>query len=282
MTIPAAIVAVGIGLWLTAPDRVEADKFAGLQGDPVHGERVFTAAGCASCHHDKAGEDKLVLSGGQAFASDFGTFYAPNISPGAEGLAGWTLTDFANAVTRGVSPEGQHYYPAFPYTAYNKMSDQDVADLWAYVQTLPVSSTPSKAHDVGFPFNIRRSVGGWKLLFLSDDWVLDVAPDLERGRYLVEALAHCAECHTPRNPVGALDTSRWMAGAPNPSGQGTIPALTSDKLKWSAEDIAYYLESGFTPEYDSVGGHMAEVVSNFAKLSAEDRAAVAAYVKALP
>ena len=282
MTIPVAIVAAGVGLWVTAPDRVDADKFAGLQGDPVHGERVFTAAGCASCHHDKAGEDKLVLSGGQAFASDFGTFYAPNISPGAEGLAGWTLTDFANAVTRGVSPEGQHYYPAFPYTAYNKMSDQDVADLWAYVQTLPVSSTPSKAHDVGFPFNIRRSVGGWKLLFLSDDWVLDVAPDLERGRYLVEALAHCAECHTPRNPVGALDTSRWMAGAPNPSGQGTIPALTSDKLKWSAEDIAYYLESGFTPEYDSVGGHMAEVVSNFAKLSAEDRAAVAAYVKALP
>ncbi|MGR3578507.1 MAG: c-type cytochrome, partial [Sagittula sp.] len=130
-------------------------------------------------------------------------------------------------------------------------------------------------------FNIRRSLGGWKLLFFSDDYVMP-AGDNERGRYLAETLAHCGECHTPRNALGGLDKGRWLAGAPNPSGQGTIPALTPDKLTWSATDVAYYLETGFTPDFDSVGGHMAEVVDNFSKLSAEDRTAVANYIKALP
>jgi mono/diheme cytochrome c family protein len=244
---------------------------------------VFTASGCASCHYAPDSDDKLALTGGQAFPSDFGTFHAPNISPDPEhGIGGWTLAQFADAVTRGVSPEGAHYYPAFPYTAYVRMTDGDLADLWAYMQTLPPQAVPSKPHEVGFPFNIRRSVGGWKLLNLDDGWVLDVPPELERGRYLVEALAHCAECHTPRDALGGLDTARWMAGAPNPSGRGMIPPLTPDKLTWSATDIAYYLETGFTPDFDSVGGHMAAVVSNFGKLTAEDRAAVAAYVKALP
>ncbi|SMX48343.1 cytochrome c [Maliponia aquimaris] len=282
LVVLAAIVAAGIGLWVTAPDRVDPARFAGLTADTTRGQAVFTAAGCASCHHTKGDENKLVLTGGMEFVSDFGTFYAPNISPSPAGIGGWTFDDFANAVTRGVSPEGQHYYPAFPYTAYTKMKDQDVVDLWAYIQTLPPSDVASKPHDVGFPFNIRRSVGGWKFLFMSDAYVMDVPPDLERGRYLVEALAHCAECHTPRNPVGALDKSRWMGGAPNPSGKGTIPRLTPDKFDWSADDVAYYLETGFTPSFDAVGGHMAEVVENFSQLPAEDRRAVAAYVKALP
>ena len=282
LLVPAALLAAGTGLWLTAPDRVDPDRFAALDGDAARGDAVFTAAGCASCHHAPGAQDKTALTGGQGFASDFGTFYAPNISPDAtHGIGGWTLVDFANAVTRGTSPGGQHYYPAFPYTAYQHMTDRDVADLWAYMMTLPPQAEPSRPHDVGFPFNIRRSVGGWKFLFMTDDWVLDVPPDLERGRYLVEALAHCGECHTPRNALGALDRNRWMAGAPNPSGSGTIPALTPDRLTWSAQDIAYYLETGFTPDFDSVGGHMAEVVTNFSQLSAEDRAAVAAYVKAL-
>jgi mono/diheme cytochrome c family protein len=279
--VPIAIIAVGIGLWLTAPSRVDAARFEALTGDPARGETVFTAAGCASCHHEPESEDKLVLAGGQAFPSDFGTFYAPNISPSEAGIGGWSIVDLANAVTRGVSPEGEHLYPAFPYTSYTKMEDQDVADLHAYIMSLEPSDTASKPHDVGFPFNIRRSLGGWKLLFFSDDYVMP-AGDNERGRYLAETLAHCGECHTPRNALGGLDKGRWLAGAPNPSGQGTIPALTPDKLTWSATDVAYYLETGFTPDFDSVGGHMAEVVDNFSKLSAEDRTAVANYIKALP
>lgn len=279
--VPIAIIAVGIGLWLTAPSRVDAARFEALTGDPARGETVFTAAGCASCHHAPDSEDKLVLAGGQAFPSDFGTFYAPNISPSEAGIGGWSIVDLANAVTRGVSPEGEHLYPAFPYTSYTKMEDQDVADLHAYIMSLEPSDTASKPHDVGFPFNIRRSLGGWKLLFFSDDYVMP-AGDNERGRYLAETLAHCGECHTPRNALGGLDKGRWLAGAPNPSGQGTIPALTPDKLTWSVTDVAYYLETGFTPDFDSVGGHMAEVVDNFSKLSAEDRTAVANYIKALP
>ena len=134
------------------------------------------------------------------------------------------------------------------------------------------------------PFNVRRGLGLWKRLFFDDAWVMTEAEgqDLTRGRYLVEALAHCGECHTPRNALGALDRSAWLTGAPNPNGDGTIPGLTPDKLDWSATDIAYYLETGFTPDFDSVGGHMVEVVENFGQLSEADRTAVAAYLKALP
>ncbi|MFZ5963775.1 c-type cytochrome [Thalassococcus sp. BH17M4-6] len=278
---------VGAGHWLTRAVPVEAADYTSLSGDVTRGETLFTAAGCASCHHapDAEGDAKLVLAGGQRFASDFGTFIAPNISPDADaGIGGWSLPQFASAVTRGVSPGGQHYYPAFPYTAYTHLPPQDVADLWAYLQTLPADGTASQPHEVGFPFNIRRSVGVWKTLYLSDDWVVTAAetPEVQRGRKLVEALAHCGECHTPRTALGGLDRDRWLAGAPNPNGKGTIPALTPDELDWSATDIAYYLETGFTPDFDSAGGHMVAVVENFAKLSGEDRAAVAAYLKALP
>jgi len=141
-----------------------------------------------------------------------------------------------------------------------------------------VSSQP---HELGFPFSIRRGLGLWKRINLRPDWVLqDVAtPELERGRYLVEALGHCAECHTPRNAIGGLDISQWMQGAPNPSGQGTIPAISPDNLDWAAADIAYYLETGLTPDFDSAGGQMVKVIEGTAKLSPDDRQAIAAYLK---
>ena len=281
----AAVVAAGAGLWLTRAKTEDPAHFAGLSGDSDAGKLVFIAAGCASCHHAPRSEDKLVLSGGQTFQTPFGDFIAPNISPHPEaGIGSWSLADLATALRQGTSPEGRHYYPAFPYGAYTRMTDRQIADLWAFMQTLPPDPTPSGAHDLGFPFNIRRSVGGWKLLFLNDDWVVADAPtpELERGRELVEALAHCGECHTPRNALGGLRTDAWLTGAPNPAGKGTIPPLTPDKLDWSAGDIAYYLETGFTPDYDSAGGHMVAVIENFAQLPKEDRAAVAAYLKALP
>ncbi|MCH2093819.1 MAG: cytochrome c [Rhodobacteraceae bacterium] len=282
----AAVLAAGIGLWLTRATPLPHDTFAGLTGDAARGAQVFAAAGCASCHAaPKAqGDAKLVLAGGQRFVSDFGTFLAPNISSdNTHGIGGWSLNDFGTAVMRGVSPEGHHYYPAFPYAAYAKMTQQDLVDLWSYVQTLPASDTPSQPHEIGFPFSVRRSVGGWKLLFSKETWEMDApTPELERGRYLVEALAHCGECHTPRNALGGFQTGKWLAGAPNPSGQGNVPALTPNVLTWDAADIAYYLESGFTPEFDSAGGHMVAVIENFAVLPAQDRAAVAAYIKALP
>ncbi len=272
---------------LTRPAPLDPEFGSGLVADAQAGALVFAAAGCVSCHAapEAGGEDILKLAGGHAFASDFGTFYAPNISPDAgAGIGSWTLPEFARALQAGVSPGGQHYYPAFPYTAYAHMEPQDVADLWAYMQTLPTDATPSRAHDVGFPFNIRRSLGGWKLLFAKEDYVLagDLSEQVQRGRYLVEGLAHCGECHTPRNALGGIDRSAWLGGAPNPSGKGRIPNITPGQLQWSEDEIIEYLTSGFTPDFDSAGGEMASVISNMAQLPEADRAAIAAYLKAVP
>ena len=280
-----AVAAAGFVLTRAAP--LDADRFDSIDGDASRGETVFIASGCASCHAapDAEGDGKRVLAGGQRFDTDFGTFAAPNISPDREaGIGDWTVTEFASAVTRGVSPEGRHYFPAFPYTSYVHMTDQDVADLWAFWQTLPADATANAAHELAFPFNIRRAIGLWKQIYMPDGFVLSQpeTPEVERGRYLVEALAHCGECHTARSALGGMQRSSWLEGAANPSGRGKIPSLVPDDLDWSATDIAYYLESGFTPEYDSAGGHMVAVIENFAQLPKSDRQAVAAYLKALP
>ena len=284
-----AVLALGAaagGWWITAPDPLPATTFDALTGDPARGEIVFAAAGCASCHMapGATGEAELVLTGGQRFPSDFGTFLAPNISPSPAGIGGWSVADLGNALLRGVSPEGAHYYPALPYASYARMQPQDVADIHAYLQTLPPSDVASLPHEIGFPFNIRRSLGLWKALYLTEDWVLtgDLTEAELRGREIVEALAHCGECHTPRDALGGMDSTRWLAGAPNPSGEGTIPNITPADLTWSQGEIVTYLTTGFTPEFDSVGGHMAHVVANMAKLPDTDRRAVAAYLAKVP
>jgi mono/diheme cytochrome c family protein len=275
----------GAGLWfLSRPAPLGASAVEGLVGDAVKGEQVFWASGCASCHMaaEAKGEAQLVLSGGQRFPSDFGTFIAPNISPDpTHGIGGWSLLDLANALKRGVSPEGEHYYPALPYASYTKMRMQDVADLYTFLQTLPADATPSAEHELGFPFSRRETIGVWKLLFLSEDWALaeNLTPTADRGRYIAEAMAHCGECHTPRNALGGMDTARWLGGAPNPSGEGRTPNITPAKLTWSVDEIVEYLTTGFTPEYDSVGGHMVHVVENMARLPETDRVAVAEYLK---
>ena len=280
----AGVVVVIGGAVATRPQPLPDDALSGLTPDPAHGALVFAAMGCASCHAVADGPPD-VLAGGKAFTSGFGTFYAPNISMDPDhGIGGWTDVQIASAVTQGVSADGAHLYPAFPYTAYHKADLQDVADLIAHLRTLPADPTPSRPHDVGFPFNIRATLGVWKALYLRDDWVMAEAatPELERGRYLVEAMAHCGECHTPRDALGGLKTDAWLAGAPNPSGEGRIPNITPGGLSWSAGEIAEYLSSGFTPDFDTAGGSMAEVVANTAQLPDSDRAAIAAYVKAVP
>ncbi len=283
------LVAAGAAWWMSRPQPVpqaRLEAIAAVEADASRGEQVFYASGCASCHAaDDAEEEegRLVLSGGQRLNSDFGTFIAPNISPDLEhGIGAWSQADFANAMLRGVSPEGAHYYPAFPYTAYTRMTERDVADLWAFLRTLPESDRSNEPNVLAFPYTLRRGIGLWKRRYMSDNWVAAAPSEtLERGRYLVEALGHCAECHTPRDRFGGLDIARWMGGAPNPSGRGRIPNITPAELSWSAADIAYYLETGFTPDFDSVGGSMTAVVRNTAELPAEDRQAIAAYVKGL-
>lgn len=281
-----AVAGAAVFWWVTRPVTSDATVLAGLEPDIDAGALVFHASGCASCHaaKDAEGEDKLVLAGGRAFPSEFGTFYAPNISPDAQqGIGGWSALDLYNAMHHGVSPEGAHYFPAFPYTSYARATPQDIVSLHAYMMTLPASEEANRPHEVGFPFSIRRTLGGWKFLFLDTDWVLqdDLTDEEERGRYLAEALGHCAECHTARNALGGLDRARWMGGAPNPSGPGRIPNITPAKFDWSLADTVEYLTSGFTPEYDTAGGHMTDVIENLALLPVEDRQAIAAYLKRL-
>ncbi|MYM53878.1 c-type cytochrome [Thalassovita mangrovi] len=281
------ILAGAVFWWITAPKRVSETDIAGLTGDAVRGETVFWAGGCAACHSAPGaeGDARLVLSGGRGFASDFGTFHAPNISPDpTHGIGGWQAVDLVNAMRHGTAPDGSHYYPAFPYTSYARADLQDMVDLWAFLQTLPASDLPDTAHEVGFPFSIRRLLGGWKFLFSGPDQVVtaDLPPEAARGRALVEGLGHCGECHSPRNALGGIDYARWLGGAPNPAGRGTIPNITPGKLTWSEPDLVEYFTSGFTPDYDSAGGEMAEVVQNLAKLPVEDRRAIAAYLKAVP
>jgi mono/diheme cytochrome c family protein len=282
------VLGAGAGWVLSAPAApLDADMLDGLSGDPVRGATVFAIAGCASCHTapDAAYSLTPVLAGGQRFASDFGTFLAPNISPDPDnGIGGWTDLQIIGAALHGVTPDGSHLYPAFPYGSYGKASLQDMLDLVTFWRTLPPDATPSQPHEVSFPFSIRRAVGLWKLLFGGAQFVVqgDLTPEQTRGRYLVEALGHCAECHTPRNALGGLARGEWLAGAPNPSGEGRIPNITPGRLTWSATEIAEYLKSGFTPEFDTAGGDMAEVVKNTGQLTDDDRAAIAAYLKIVP
>ncbi len=277
-----ALLAGATGWVASAPAPLPRAEVASLDGDADAGEAVFRAGGCASCHMGPGDDaDPLVLSGGQTLASDYGTFRVPNISPDPQhGIGAWTQAQFINAVMRGVAPDGRHYYPAFPYTAYGKARPQDMADLYAYIMTLPADATPSQPHALGFPYNLRRGVGLWKRLYRDDAWVVtgDLTAPEQRGRYLAEALAHCAECHTPRNRLGGLDTARWLAGAPDPSGDGRIPTLRAPGFDWSAGDISAYLGSGFTPDYDVVGGSMAKVVDNLGHLPDDDLDAIAAYI----
>lgn len=279
------VMGFGVAWFLTRPSHISDAEVAGLTGDAAAGEAVFHAAGCASCHsgEDASAEERLILAGGQEFPSDFGTFRAPNISSDpTHGIGDWTLAQFLTALQNGISPDGQNYYPAFPYTAYRLATRQDLADLFAFMQTLPASDVASLPHDVGFPFNIRRTVGLWNVLNLRDAYAVTAPDAVARGQYLSEALAHCGECHTPRNAIGALDRAAWMHGAPNPSGRGTIPALTPDELTWSQDEIAAYLNDGFTPTFDSAGGHMRSVIANLSQLDGADRVAIAAYLQALP
>ena len=274
----------GVGWYLSGSKTLPEDAVADMAPDLQRGEWVFYAGGCASCHSapDATGDAKLVLAGGRKFQTEFGVFIAPNISSDTDaGIGAWRALDLANALIHGTGPQGQHYYPAFPYTSYARMTLEDAVSLHAFLNTLPAVATPAPANTVRFPFNIRRSLAVWKFLFLDSDWVVTsgMSEEEERGRYLVEALGHCGECHTPRNSLGGLNRGAWLTGAPSPSGEGKIPGISHDQLDWSKADIAEYLRSGFTPEYDSAGGEMADVIENTSKLGDEDRAAIAAYLK---
>jgi mono/diheme cytochrome c family protein len=285
----AAIGLIGLGLfwWLTIPATVAASSLPAHQANLANGQAMFNAGGCASCHAVPNQPDRLKLGGGLAIPSPFGTFYAPNISPDpGDGIGRWSEADFVTALVKGTSPSGAHYYPAFPYTSYQRATTDDVRDLFAYLKTLAPVSGRVRDHDMPFPFNIRRTLGGWKLLFLDGKpFVADPARSAtwNRGSYLVNGLGHCAECHSPRNLLGGIVEAQRFAGGPNPEGEGWVPNITQKRLgDWSVKDIGYFLETGMTPDGDTAGGSMARVIKNTSQLSPADRAAMAEYLKSLP
>jgi mono/diheme cytochrome c family protein len=285
----AAVLGFGIYWWLSEPPATLADAMTGPAYTPnlANGLVVFNAGGCASCHAVPNQPDRLKLGGGLAIPSPFGTFYAPNISPDkTDGIGNWTEANFVTAVTKGVSPRGTHYFPAFPYTSYAHAKVADIRDLYAYLKTLAPASGKVRDHDLPFPFNIRRNVGIWKLLFFDDrPFAPDMSrsPQWNRGAYLANSLGHCAECHSPRNFLGGIIAAQRFAGGPNPEGEGWVPNITQKGIgEWSDKDIAYFLKSGQTPDGDSAGGSMVRVIRNTSQLPETDQAAIADYVKSLP
>lgn len=252
------------------------------------GETLAGLGGCANCHTAKGG---TALAGGDPIKTPFGIFHAPNITPDPEhGIGGWDDATFLRALREGRAPDGSPYYPAFPYTSFTRMTDEDLLAIKAWIDSLPPSPQASKPHELGFPYNQRWGLNLWQWAFFEP---ARFAPDSSkdeawnRGAYLVEGPGHCAECHTPRSFTGALDTARAWAGGPNPGGEGKIPNISQDPTagigKWSEADISTALSLGMLPDGDFVGGEMGKVVSNgTSKLPPEDLQAIVTYVKSLP
>ena len=285
------------GWIITAPDPLPATPLAAHMPNVENGKVLFTAGGCLSCHlpaKDNKEADRSLPSGGHELKTPAGTFYPPNITPDKEtGIGTWTGIDFINAVKRGISPEMQHFLPAFPYTSYKNLTDADVLDIKAYLDTLAPVTSENRDPDLplGLPVEtvLRRGIGLWKIAagFKPEVWQPDQAKDeiWNRGAYLVASAGHCAECHTPRDMFMAMDKTRWMEGGPHPEGAGKVPSLRSLKARGrfkDANDLATALEFGETLGYDKMSsGGMAAVQTNMSKLPAADRLAIATYIMSL-
>lgn len=290
-------IVAAVGWILAAPDPLPASALAAHTANIENGKRLFTAAGCLSCHlpaKDDKQADMALPSGGRALTTPAGVFYPPNITPDDQtGIGGWTNIQFINAVKRGISPQDTHYLPAFPYTSYSRMADGDVLDIKAYIDTLQPVQSRNHPPDLplGLPVEtvLRRGMGLWKIAaqFNPVEFVKDPAKDdvWNHGAYLVQGPGHCAECHTPRNLVMALDMSRWLAGGPHPEGSGKVPSLRNLKSRGrfkDAADLATALEFGETFGYDKMSsGGMAAVQTNMSKLPGDDRMAIATYLMSL-
>jgi len=284
------LAAIGAAVfWLvTMPATVSASALGAHTANLENGKTMFYAGGCPACHATPNQEDKTRLGGGMALKTIFGTFYPPNISSDQkDGIGGWSEANFASAMLKGTAPDGSHYYPVFPYTSYQRMKLEDVRDLFAYLRTLPAVQGKVREHDLPVHFKVRRSLGAWKFLFLDGQpFKPDPSKSVQwnRGAYLANAPSHCVECHSPRNVLGGIIQSQRFAGGPDPEGgDGWVPNITQAGIgKYSERDIERILETGDTPDGDSVGGSMGKVVGNTSRLSVEDRAAIATYVKSLP
>lgn len=275
---------IALGGWLLSATP------AGSESLVERGRYLTAAGGCVSCHtEDRDGASPF--AGGRALVTPFGTFYAPNITPDREtGIGAWSDDEFVAALREGVSPAGQDYYPAFPYTAYTGVSHEDALAIKAYLFSLPPVRQPNRPHELAWYLRSRLAATAWKWLnFEPRRFLPDPArsPEWNRGAYLVRHLGHCGECHTPRGSLGALKPGRELAGNPDGPEDRSAPNLTPDEADgigdWSASDIETFLEIGMLPDGDFAGAGMGEVIDeNTSQLTADDRRAIATYLRSLP
>jgi mono/diheme cytochrome c family protein len=283
-------VAPRLALWLAAAFYL---PITGLQqvsaADALieHGRYIFTISGCASCHsqHDSA------LAGGRPLHTPFGIFYPPNISPDREqGVGDWSEADFMRALGEGVSPQGEHYYPAFPYTSYTRMSRADMQALYAYLMTRQPDARASRAHDLPWFLSSRPLLGLWKAGRFAPgryEYDPDRPAEWNRGAYLAQALGHCGECHTPRGLLGGMRSNRYLAGTRNGPEGRMVPNITQDRKTgigdWSPAEQRAFLSSGRLPDGGYTGPLMAEVLgSSSISLTPQDRRALEVYLQSLP
>jgi len=283
----AVIVLVAVAAWLLVPWRGAPPEIAD-SGDPERGEYVLRLGGCVSCHTDEKNGGAF-LAGGRALGSPFGTFHASNITPDPEtGIGGWSTGAFVRAVTEGVAPGGHAYFPAFPYTSYTNMTERDLVDLKAYLDTVEPVANAVPDHAVDFPFGFRPLLDGWQLLFF-EDGTFQPAPDRSeawnRGAYIVNGPGHCGECHTPRNALGARQGERFLAGTSDGPDGKPVPNITPhvDGIgDWGKGDLVFAFQTSILPDGDVFGGAMAEVVKDgLSHLSREDLEAIAEYLLAV-
>jgi mono/diheme cytochrome c family protein len=272
---------LAVALLLAAPLEV-----ALAQGDAKRGEYLAKAGGCVGCHTEEK-EGAVPFAGGRALKTPFGTFYGPNITPDKKaGIGNWTEADFMRALRLGDRPDGSNYFPAFPYPSFTKITDGDARDLWAYLRTLPASAKPSQEHDLWFFFGWRWTVTFWKWFFFTPGAFTNtpgLSEVVNRGAYLVQALGHCSECHTPRNFLGGPKSSRFLAGGKGPDGKN-VPNLTPTVLKkQSDKEIKDFITTGMTADGDVAAEAMGEVVKNtISQLTPADLDALIAYLRTLP
>jgi mono/diheme cytochrome c family protein len=258
--------------------------------DVARGKYVLHAAGCIACHTDEKGGGPA-LAGGRALKTPFGTFYTPNITPDTDtGLGGWAEEDFLRALGEGRDPQGRSYYPAFPYPSYRGMTEGDMNDLWAYLRSLPPVRRANRPHDLDFPFSLRFLAGVWQWFYFEPgpfEANADQDDAWNRGAYLVRQLAHCGECHSPRGWLGAVDGGRELAGNPEGPEGKKVPNVTPHEKDgiggWSQVDVTFFLKTGILPDGDVAGGAMEDVIRDgTSRLSDDDRAAIATYLRSLP
>ena len=254
------------------------------------GAYVFRSAGGCSCHTD-VNNDGPFMAGGRPIATPFGTIYSTNITPDPEtGIGSWSDDDFVRAMTQGVAPSGEHYFPVFPYTSFTRMSRQDVLDLKAYLFSIDPIVKTNRAHELQAPFGWRIGVRAWKFLYFQQG---PMQPDPERsaqwnrGAYLSRALAHCEECHTPRNLFGGLRRDRVNAGTVDGPDAELAPNITAHPDtgigSWSSADLVWFLQMGLKPDGDDTQGLMSELIdTGYSHLAQDDLEAIAAYILSLP